>query len=48
MTAVKAVQVCVYSKPRADMSFYAAFFAFANFDNKGLTTFFGVAEDKLL
>ena len=30
------------------MRFYAALFAFANFDNKDLTTSFGVAEDKLL
>ena len=30
------------------MSFYEALFAFANFDDKDLTTSFGVAEDKLL
>ena len=30
-----------------DMSFYAALFAFANFNNKDLTSF-GVAEGKLL
>jgi len=29
------------------MSFYAALFAFANFDNKDLTSF-GVAEGKLV